>query len=67
MTTQHFVTEIDVAEKSIDACSEADEVRTIPTNDTDMTTVPGIASEELSNSDLGDMQATEISWQIWKS
>ena len=49
-----ILTEIDVAEKSIDACSEADDVRAIAANDTDMTTVPGIASEEFSNSDLGD-------------
>ena len=54
-----ILTEIDVAEKSIDACSEADDIRAIATNDTDMTTVPGIASEEFSNSDLGDIQAND--------
>ena len=54
-----FCNRIDVAEKPIDACRETDEVRAITINDPDMTSVPEIASEELSNSELGHMQATD--------
>ena len=44
---------------SIYACSETDEVRTITTNEPDMTSIPEIDSQEWSNSDLRDMQAAD--------
>ena len=53
--TQHFVTEVHVAEKSVDACSEADKFRAITATGPDIE----IASAELSNSDLRYMLATD--------